>query len=149
MLIDYFPKTNHLDLILLHVPLDAKQLPSAAVYSLVDFIPGVISTEAGVFGNVCEDRYKDPATCDALLHATFQQAKVTYSQFLFPYPKSITFDEPNAGTCQFGDNKPLVQRLTKDIDQNYELAHDKSPESSADADELCKDIVAARKADLT
>jgi hypothetical protein len=146
--LEYHQAADELSFIVAQLPLDSKQLPNSGVYSLVDFVPGVIAAEAGADGGkICPQGSNLPECFTGFLEPVLKSDTVDLMRITFAYPKSIEFSNEYATTCEGNDRKSLVQRLTEDIDSGYELAFRTKPEPDKNPQQLCRDVEAARKAD--
>jgi hypothetical protein len=89
-----------------------------SVYSLVDFMPGLISAEVSMSNNgVCKRLGVADDPCERVqLIPAIQRMSIEWLRFRFPYPKEIRLDPPLALTCSSKDRHFLVLPLNDDVD---------------------------------
>jgi hypothetical protein len=94
------------------------EVSTAGIYSMVDFIPGIVVANPQVTGSrLCEQLGLATEACsEQVLTPLNNSLSLREISLVFPYPKTIRVQEGIAIRCDTGRGKNLVLRLPDDIE---------------------------------
>jgi hypothetical protein len=103
--LDYDPANNRAVITIKSLGLSGKWTTSSGVYSLSDFMPGMMAVSLGThIGQLCPEPRFGSESCERMMTDLSTALSFRSLRLTFPYPKEIELDSEDAVKCRIPES---------------------------------------------